>query len=176
VEKGKERDKQIAIAPALFGEFERMAESYGLTNKGLLEAMMRYFKATKADPREPKADNPTDAIKALDKRLISFIRQQEKDILRPIQDEMKLTGDELYGLKDTVETLDKNLNQRLAKLLLLQLGTAIRPEFLKPEYVEAWHNERINQQRRREQTDAMLRGDKTNPAQPVTPPADGRQS
>lgn len=61
-----------------FAEFERLATAHGLTNTALFSAMVNYFRVTKADPRDPKADNPTDAIKALDKRLVSFIKEQEK--------------------------------------------------------------------------------------------------
>lgn len=78
--------KTISVSEETFKDFERMAESYGLTNKGLVEAMLTYFKVTKADPRSPQADNPTDAIKALDKRLVSFIKEQEKKLLIPIKE------------------------------------------------------------------------------------------
>ena len=81
-------------------ELSRLAKSYGLTKKALIVAMINYFKATKADPRDPKADNPTDAIKALDRRLISFIKQQEKEQLRPIKDELILISRKLYELDD----------------------------------------------------------------------------
>lgn len=82
--------KSIDVSPETHDQFTRLAENYGLSNKGLVEAMIQYFKATKADPRDPKADNPTDAIKALDRRLISFIRQQEKEQLRPIRDDLRI--------------------------------------------------------------------------------------
>ncbi|MFC5413156.1 BfmA/BtgA family mobilization protein [Larkinella bovis] len=148
MEKEKIRDKQVALSPALFTEFERMADGYGLTNKGLLEAMIRFFKATKADPRNPKAEHPTEAIKALDKRLVSFIRQQEKDILKPMSDEMTQVADELYGLKDTV----KELHSTFAMMLLRQLGTALRPELVRPEFLTAWEND---QERRRKAREAL---------------------
>jgi hypothetical protein len=49
----KEKVHHITASPATFTEFERLASSYGLTNKGLLEAMVSYFKVSKADPRDP---------------------------------------------------------------------------------------------------------------------------
>lgn len=146
MEKEKIRDKQVALSPALFIEFERMAESYGLTNKGLLEAMLRYFKATKADPRNPKAEHPTEAIKALDKRFVSFIRQQEKEVLKPMHDEMTQVADELYGLKENV----KELQDDFAKMVLRQLGTVLRPELVKPEFLEAWQNDQEKRRKARE--------------------------
>lgn len=82
----KDKAHHITASPTTFADFEKLAQEYGLTNKGLLAAMVQYFKVTKADPRDPKADNPTDAIKALDKRLIGFIKEQEKKILIPMKE------------------------------------------------------------------------------------------
>jgi hypothetical protein len=119
----------VTASPATFADFEKLADQYGLTNKGLLAAMVQYFKATKADPRDPKADNPTDAIKALDRRLISFIKQQEKEQLRPIKDELILISRKLYELDDPakgvgrVEHLRK-MNERL-RLIGEKLGITV---------------------------------------------------
>jgi hypothetical protein len=82
----KDKAHHVTASPTTFADFEKLAQQYGLTNKGLLAAMVQYFKVTKADPRDPKADNPTDAIKALDKRLIGFIKEQEKKILIPMKE------------------------------------------------------------------------------------------
>jgi hypothetical protein len=113
--------KSIDIDPDLFEDFKKLAKSYDMTNKDLFGAMVRYFNATKADPRDPKADNPTDAIKALDRRLISFIKQQEKEQLRPIKDELVLISRKLYELDDAktgvgkIEHLRK-INERLRQV------------------------------------------------------------
>jgi hypothetical protein len=113
--------KSIDVDPDLYEDFKKMASSYKLTNKDLFGAMVRYFNATKADPRDPKADNPTDAIKALDRRLISFIRQQEKEQLRPIKDELILISRKLYEMNDEktgvgkIEHLRK-INERLRQV------------------------------------------------------------
>lgn len=119
MDSNKEKDKQVLISVDLFSDFERMADSYGLTKKGLLEAMILYFKATKADPRDPKADNPTDAIKALDKRLVSFIRKQENDLLRPINDDIKLL----------IQLISQELPKTLRQGQIKTIGGALKPEF-----------------------------------------------
>ena len=116
----------VTASPATFADFEKLADQYGLTNKGLLAAMVQYFKATKADPRDPKADNPTDAIKALDRRLISFIKQQEKEQLRPIKDELILISKKLYELDDPTNGVGRvdhlrKMNERL-RLIGEKLG------------------------------------------------------
>ena len=117
----KDKARHVTASPATFADFEKLADQYGLTNKGLLAAMVQYFKATKADPRDPKADNPTDAIKALDRRLISFIKQQEKEQLRPIKDELILISRKLYELDDPVNGVGKvehlrKMNERLKQI------------------------------------------------------------
>ncbi|UFH57515.1 BfmA/BtgA family mobilization protein [Spirosoma sp. KNUC1025] len=119
MEKSKEKDKQILISADLFAKFERMAGSYGLTKKALLEAMIFYFKATQADPRDPKADNPTDALKALDKRLVSFIRQQENELLRPMSDDLKLL----------LQLISQDLPKTLRQSQIKTIGGAFKPEF-----------------------------------------------
>ena len=116
-----QKPRHVTASPATFADFEKLAQQHGLTNKALLAAMVQYFKATKADPRDPKADNPTDAIKALDRRLISFIKQQEKEQLRPIKDELILISRKLYELDDAqtgvgkIEHLRK-INERLRQV------------------------------------------------------------
>lgn len=146
MEKEKERDKQVSLSPALFGDFERMADSYGLTNKALLETMIRYFQATKADPRDPKMDNPTDAIKALDKRLISFIRQQEKQLLKPIADNMVILNTNGIAQMETVNTYMKAIAESLDGELLKNIrlshvrtiGGALKPELLTERFKQAY--------------------------------------
>lgn len=119
----------VTASPATFTEFEKLAQQYGLTNKALLAAMVQYFTATKADPRDHKTDNPTDAIKALDRRLISFIKQQEKEQLRPIKDELVLISRKLYELDDAktgvgkIEHLRK-MNERL-RLIAEKVGVSM---------------------------------------------------
>ena len=103
-----------------------LAKAYKLTNKDLFSAMVRYFQATKADPRDPKTDNPTDAIKALDRRLISFIKQQEKEQLRPIKDELILISRKLYEMDDPANGVGKvehlrKMNERL-RLIAEKVG------------------------------------------------------
>ena len=118
--------KSIDVDPDLYEVFKKLAKSYDMTNKDLFGAMVRYFNATKADPRDPKADNPTDAIKALDRRLISFIKQQEKEQLRPIKDELILISRKLYELDDPAKGVGRiehlrKMNERL-RLIGEKLG------------------------------------------------------
>jgi hypothetical protein len=100
-----------------FTEFERLADAYGLSNTGLLAAMVNYFKVTKADPRDPKADNPTDAIKALDKRLISFIKEQEKKTLLPMKEALfDLASSEGVTRKHELRIVNANVKKIITHL------------------------------------------------------------
>lgn len=113
----KEKLRHIVASAATFSEFERMANAYGLTNKGLLESMVQYFKVTKADPRDAKADNPTDAIKALDKRLISFIKEQEKNTLNPMKEALfELAGSEGVARKNELRIVNGNVKKIIEHL------------------------------------------------------------
>ncbi|WP_461102974.1 BfmA/BtgA family mobilization protein [Spirosoma koreense] len=136
------RYKSVDIAPEFYEDFTRLADQYGLTNKALLEAMISYFKATKADPRDAKADNPTDAIKALDKRLISFIRQQEKQILKPMHDNMAALHNNTQADMQTInkfmklvaEILDERLLRDIRLSNIRAIGGAIRPDLLNDNF------------------------------------------
>ena len=100
-----------------FAEFEKLAASHSLTNTALFSAMVNYFKVTKADPRDPKADNPTDAIKALDKRLISFIKEQEKKTLHPMKEALfELASSEGATRKHELRIVNNNVKKIIAHL------------------------------------------------------------
>ncbi|SFE87571.1 BfmA/BtgA family mobilization protein [Spirosoma endophyticum] len=111
--------KTISVSEDTFKEFERMAESYALTNKGLVEVMLTYFKVSKADPRSPQADNPTDAIKALDKRLVSFIKEQEKKILLPMKEAIfDMAGTEGMARRSDLRIVNTNVKKVIIGLKL----------------------------------------------------------
>jgi hypothetical protein len=85
--------KTISVSEQTFEEFERLAKKYKLTNKGLLEATVKYFKVSNADPRDPSERTQTEEIKALTKvikeesnSIKAFIKQQERVTLNPIKE------------------------------------------------------------------------------------------
>jgi hypothetical protein len=109
--------KTINAHESDFADFERLANAYGLNNTALLAAMVNYFKISKADPRDPKADNPTDAIKALDKRLISFIKEQEKKTLNPIKEALfDLASSEGAARKHELRIVNSNVKKIITHL------------------------------------------------------------
>lgn len=119
--------KSVDVDPDLYEDFRVLAKSYDLSHKELFGAMVRYFKATQADPRDPKAANPTDAIKALDRRLIGFIREQEKKVLRPLSDDVQAL----------IQLVQNDLPQRIGQSQVRTISRAIRPELLTDRFKEA---------------------------------------
>lgn len=109
--------KTISVSEDTFNEFERMAKSYKLTNKALVEAMLMYFKVSKADPRNPETDNPTDAIKALDRRLVTFIKEQEKKLLIPMKDAIfEIASTEGMPRREDLRIVNSNVKKIITHL------------------------------------------------------------
>lgn len=70
---------------------QQLAKEHKLSNTKLLAAMVEYFRVTKADPQQPTAPDLTTSLAKitakvadLEKRTIGFIREQEKNYLKPI--------------------------------------------------------------------------------------------
>lgn len=83
--------KTIAADESAYDAFRQLAKEYQLSNPELLAAMVQYFRVTKADPRQPTGPDLASILTklggkldALDKRTIGFIREQEKQYLKPI--------------------------------------------------------------------------------------------
>jgi hypothetical protein len=74
-----------------------LAKAHGCSIKRFTALMVAYFKATGVDPNEIKGENTAAAIKALDHRLISFIRTQEQKKLNPLLDELSVIARQLSG-------------------------------------------------------------------------------
>lgn len=85
------RLKTINADEAAYEGFRQLAKECQLTSPELVATMVQYFRVTKADPREPTGPDLTTLlaklgakIDGLDKRTIGFIREQEKQYLKPI--------------------------------------------------------------------------------------------
>jgi hypothetical protein len=103
--------KMRSVSSESFADFEKLAKSYEMTKNDFFSIMVNHLKVTKADPRDPKPTNITDAIKAvekrisdLDKRIISFVKTQEKELLKPTLDEIQLLAKQ-YAKDDLVEKI-----------------------------------------------------------------------
>lgn len=79
--------KSILISPHHHNELKKLSETYKLNYYKLIEEMIIYFKKTGINPTDPKNENPSQALREFDKRFISFLKVQERDILKPMRQE-----------------------------------------------------------------------------------------
>lgn len=139
----KEEDKQLRISAGTHKLLAKLADQQGLSLKETVHLMLTYFQVTKANPSDPQADLPGLGIKklaekvdALDKRFIGFVREQEKELLKPILSEVKATRAQLGTTNQSAD-----LAEQLQESMLTTFGQAMNAEFLSPEYID-WYNRR----------------------------------
>lgn len=139
--------KTLSVSLGTHRQLEKLGDQLGLSHKDLVAVMLQFFAVTKLDPRYPKADAPdivlkklTDKVDALDKRFIGFIREQEKEILKPMRaDVMALRQAAESG--STAGLSPKELENQLTgaveaiqMLFQVVLRTAFVDNALKPEF------------------------------------------
>lgn len=157
--------KSLSVSAGTHQQLERLGDKFGLSHKDLIAVMAQYFTVTKTDPRDTKADIPDIALKkmtqkvdTLDKRLIGFIREQEKELLKPILSEVRAIRTQI-GLGSGVDAITpEHLEEQLTgvvgaiqTLMRLSFRTALVDNALRPEY--------------RQQTDDLIR-QQDNPIKP----------
>lgn len=141
--------KSLSVSAGTHQQLERLGDKFGLSHKDLIAVMVQYFIVTKADPRDTKADVPDVALKkmavkvdTLDKRMIGFIREQEKELLKPILSEVRAMRAQIgqaSGNRDTItpEHLEEQLTSvvgAIQTLMRLSFRTALVDTALRPEY------------------------------------------
>jgi hypothetical protein len=139
--------KSLAVSLGTHQQLERLGDKLGLSNKELISVMVQFFAITKLDPRYPKADSPdvvlkklTDKVDALDKRFIGFIREQEKEILKPMQADvqaLRQAAESGSGAGLTAGQLEEQLTgvvEAMQMLLRLSFRTALVDNALRSEY------------------------------------------
>lgn len=145
-------NKTIAVSIGTHRQLERLAEKFGLSQKDLVGAMVQYFTMTKADPRDPKAEMPDVTLKkmaekvdGLDKRLIGFIREQEKELLKPILSEIRAARSELRTAPSTPAGLTaadlQRLSEQLQTMVFMMFGTALEADYLNESYVNEFNRQ-----------------------------------
>jgi len=107
------KKKSIIISDRSHKEIKKLTESFGSTIGGLVESMITYFKRTGINPKNAINENPSTMVKTLDKRIVSFLKVQERDILKPLKDEVYLSS---KNNQDRLSELTENLNVLLNKM------------------------------------------------------------
>jgi hypothetical protein len=151
--------KSVLVSAVTHQQLERLGAKYDLSHKDLVGAMAQFFITTKADPRDLKADVPdvalkklTEKVDGLDKRMIGFIREQERELLKPILAEVRALrplaeADSSPQLGITAEHLEEQLTAvvgAVQTLIRLSFRSALVDNALRPEYrsqADAWLNE-----------------------------------
>jgi len=140
--------KSLSVSAGTHQQLERLGTKFGLSHKDLIAVMAQYFTLTKTDPRDTKADIPdvalkklTEKVDALDKRMIGFIREQEKELLKPILSEVKAMRTQIGEASGnngiTPEQLEEQLMgvvEAIQTLMRLSFRTAMVDNALRPEY------------------------------------------
>lgn len=70
--------------------------------------MVNYFGYTGANPSDLNHDSASAAIKALDKRIIGFIKTQEKEKLTPLLEELAILIQDQNQMMKKVDRLNHN--------------------------------------------------------------------
>jgi hypothetical protein len=140
--------KSLSVSAGTHQQLERLGAKFSLSHKDLIAVMAQYFTLTKTDPRDVKADVPdvalkklTEKVDGLDKRLIGFIREQEKELLKPILSEVKAMRTQIGQTSGnngiTPEQLEEQLMgvvEAIQTLMRLSFRTAMVDNALRPEY------------------------------------------
>lgn len=82
------KKKSILIKEFHHKELVKISKTFGTQYGGLVESMISYFKKTGINPVEAINENPAAMVKVLDKRIVSFLKVQERDILKPLRKEV----------------------------------------------------------------------------------------
>ena len=128
-------DKSIRSDAATYDALRQLAKEHQLSNTKLLAAMVQYFRVTKVDPQQPKGPDLTSSLAQLsekldklDKRTIGFIREQEKQYLKPILTDVQGLHKWATAPSDLTESQLTNVEQWLTSVI----RQAFKPEYRHP--------------------------------------------
>ncbi|WP_051935874.1 BfmA/BtgA family mobilization protein [Salegentibacter sp. Hel_I_6] len=107
------KNKSIQIQEKHHKDLQKLSESLGQSYGKLVEKMILYFKRTGIDPDDLKNESPSHKIQQLDKRLVSFLKVQERDILKPLRQE---TYEYYQNYDKTLKDAKANINKNLGLL------------------------------------------------------------
>jgi hypothetical protein len=73
----------ISITPKSKIIIDRLADKYEMSQKDFAEAMAKYFDTTGVNPKDLQVLSPAEELKKLRDTIISFMRKQENDFIKP---------------------------------------------------------------------------------------------
>ncbi len=101
--------KSILIHHKYHKNLKQLSDGFNQPMSSLIEQMILYFKRTGIDPKNAVNNNPSIMVKALDKRIVSFLKVQERDILKPMRNEVYSYSKEQHEKIDQLKTALKEL-------------------------------------------------------------------
>lgn len=108
--------KSILISSPHHKELKKLSETYNLNYYKLVEEMIIYFKKTGINPTDPKNENPSKALRELDKRFISFLKVMERDILKPLRKEVYDYSEEQLQQIQLIQRSQKSIIEGINKM------------------------------------------------------------
>jgi len=113
--------KSIIINQIAHKELTKLSESLRMQYGNLVEAMIFYFKHTGIDPKDAINKNPSVMVKSLDKRIVSFLKVQERDILKPLRQDIfefqKEIKNDTNNYQKEHQDESKKLNRLFSKVI-----------------------------------------------------------
>lgn len=92
----------ITIDKSYMPLYERMSNDYGISKKKLFEFMLNYFEVTGINPTETTRPSFSkefkelkDEVKKMRETTVSFIKQQEKGMLKPLVEQVNTSTQQL---------------------------------------------------------------------------------
>lgn len=109
--------KSIIIDEKAHIELGKLSESLRMNLGSLVKEMIYYFKKTGIDPKDAVNKNPSEMISTLDKRIVSFLKVQERDILKPLrQDIFNYQNSHKEEVLKLINAINKLLNQHSERM------------------------------------------------------------
>ncbi len=109
------KKKSIIINEFQHKNLVKLSGTFGVQYGGLVENMILYFKKTGINPMDAINENPSVMVKTLDKRIVSFLKVQERDILKPLRQEVYSYSEEqkkgIEKLTNWIESVIKKIDE-----------------------------------------------------------------
>ena len=116
----------ISITPKSKIIIDRLADKYEMSQKDFAEAMAKYFDTTGVNPKDMQVLSPAEELKKFRDTIISFMRKQENDFIKPTFGKMDtLIARFVTYIDDEAPKRGEASGQNKAKLLLTSTDGSI---------------------------------------------------